>query len=133
MNRVFFIQVIFTSNFLLRSYLYFCLCDKIDVEAWSDCQWFCKGPVTFGIILLNFFHWFVCLFFYKIFPAAKMSFRNVYRHQKKHFSFFSLGWFFFILVFGLFFWFFFCGKNRVDFFSILFYMLLILNRGEDFL
>lgn len=42
-------------------------------------------------------------FFYKIFPAAKMSFRNVDRYQKEHFSF---PWAFFFS----------CGKNRVDFF-----------------
>lgn len=54
----FFIPVIFTSNSLLPFSVtsIFVLCDKMDVEAWSDCQWFCERLVIFGITLLNLFH-----------------------------------------------------------------------------
>lgn len=79
MNRVFFIAVIFTSSFLLPFSVtcIFVSRGKMDVEAWSDCQWFWEGLVMFGIILLNLFHWVFWVFFFnKIFPAAKMSFRN---------------------------------------------------------
>lgn len=60
MNRVLFYTSYLHLNCLLPFSVtrIFVLCDKMDVEAWSDCQWFCEGLVMFGIILLNLFHWF---------------------------------------------------------------------------
>lgn len=60
----FLISVIFTSGFLLPFSVtcIFVLCDKMDVEAWNDCQWFCKGAGH----VWNYFAEFISLGFFLI-------------------------------------------------------------------
>lgn len=97
-----FIPVIFTSIVSFPSLL----------PAFLFCviKWMWKPGVTVsgfakGWSCLELFCWiYFTGFFYKIFPVAKMFFRNVDRYQKQHFSF---PWAFFFP----------CGKNGVDFFS----------------
>lgn len=88
----------------LLCYSHFVLYDKMDAEASSESLWFCKGMVVFGFTLLNLFH---CIFFYQIFPAAKMSFTNVDRYRRSISP---------QRLLGVFSHFFVCGKIKLIFF-----------------
>lgn len=78
-----------------------------------------QRAVVVGFIVLELFHW----VFYRVFPAAEMSFRIAGRYQK-HFSSETM---------RCLFPFFFVWQNKVDFFfSKLFHVLLILNSRDGF-
>lgn len=103
----------------LLCYSHFVLYDKMDAEASSESLWFCKGMVVFGFTLLNLFH---CIFLPNL-SSSQDVFHKCRQIQKKHFS---------TEIIRCFFPFFCVWQNKVDFFSRLFHVLLILNSGDDF-
>lgn len=127
MIKIHFRNTSFISNLLLPSCVFciFVLFDKMDVVACSDPQWFCKGLIALGVILLNLLHW---IFFYSDFSSSQDVFQNCRQTPEAAFLYRVYWGSFPFLCGGRV-----CGKNKVHYFSSSLHVLLVLSRQDDLL